>query len=234
VLVAEDTYKKGRYAVVRQEHLIAVVGTILIGYTFVVLGGCAEMRSETSKDQGPTEATKKEQTRSPEATASEEARCEGTRTLKKPNMAEGLFTTNDQPGCPKGGLLSGTDKHDTLAGEDGEDEIRGLGTGDFIFGGPGNDVIYGGAGRDNPLVGDEGDDVIYGGDGDDAVLIGDEGNDVIYGGPGDDIKLHGDGDGQRDKLYCGEGRDSYMADRVDYVSSSCEIKLRPSKSKGVP
>ena len=145
-----------------------------------------------------------------------------------------LFTTNDQPGCPKGGLLSGTDKHDTLAGEDGEDEIRGLGTGDFIFGGPGNDVIYGGAGRDNPLVGDEGDDVIYGGDGDDAVLIGDEGNDVIYGGPGDDIELHGDGDGQRDKLYCGEGRDSYMADRVDYVSSSCEIKLRPSKSKGVP
>jgi RTX calcium-binding nonapeptide repeat (4 copies) len=220
--------------VVRQAHLTAVAGAFVIGCAVLLLVSCAGTRSETSMGQGPTEATKKDQTRPPEATAPKEARCEGTRTLKKPNMAEGVFTTNDLPGCPKGGLLSGTDKHDTLAGEDGEDEIRGLGTGDFIFGGPGNDVIYGGAGRDNPLVGDEGDDVIYGGDGDDAVLIGDEGNDVIYGGPGNDIELHGDGDGQRDKLYCGEGRDSYMAEKVDYVSSSCEVKVRPSKSKGIP
>jgi RTX calcium-binding nonapeptide repeat (4 copies) len=220
--------------VVGQEHLIAVVGAILIGCTFVVLGGCAGMRSEAPQEEQEQTETSKELGRSPETTASEKGRCEGTRIFKRMRMADAVLTTNDLPGCPKGGLLSGTDKHDNLAGEDGEDQVRGLGAGDFIFGGSGNDVIYGGPGRDNPLVGDEGDDVIYGGDGDDAVLIGDEGNDVIYGGPGNDIELHGDGDGQRDKLYCGEGRDSYMADKVDYVSSSCEVKLRPSKSKGIP
>ena len=65
-----------------------------------------------------------------------------------------------------------------------------------------------------------------------------EGEDVIYGGPGDDKLdggpseavytgevLRGGGDGQRDKIYCGEGRDSYWADKEDYVSSSCEVKL---------
>src|SRR5215207_10561456 len=39
----------------------------------------------------------------------------------------GGFTTNDLPGCPKGGLLLGTDKADELSGEKGDDEIRGLG-----------------------------------------------------------------------------------------------------------
>ena len=57
------------------------------------------------------------------------------------------------------------------------------------------------------------------------------GNDVIYGGPGDDTKLDvasaGEfgNDGQRDKLYCGEGRDTYYAEKIDYVASSCEKKL---------
>jgi hypothetical protein len=49
-------------------------------------------------------------------------------------------------------------------------------------------------------------------------------------------------DGQRDELYCGEGRDHYMADEagdryfpgeageVDYVDGSCEKKGFP----GVP
>ena len=218
---------------VRQAHLIAVVGAILIGCTFVVLGGCAGMRSEApQEEQEQTEATK-EQGLSPEATASEESRCEGTRTFKRMRMSDAVLTTNDLPGCPKGGLLSGTDKHDNLAGEDGEDEVRGLGAGDFIFGGSGNDVIYGGPGRDSPLVGGEGDDVIYGGDGDDVELNGDGGKDVIIGGDGSD-SIYADGDRQRDKLYCGEGRDRYMAEKVDYVSSSCEVKMRPSKSKGIP
>jgi hypothetical protein len=244
--------KEGRGDVVRQAHLIAVVGAILIGCTFVVLGGCAGMRSEApQEEQEQTEATK-EQGLSPEATASEEGRWEGTRTFKRMRMSDAVLTTNDLPGCPKGGLLSGTDKHDNLAGEDGEDEVRGLGAGDFIFGGSGNDVIYGGPGRDSPLVGGEGDDVIYGGDRDDMSLVGDKGDDVIYGGDGDDVELNGDGgkdvinggdgsdsiyadgDRQRDKLYCGEGRDRYMAEKVDYVSSSCEVKMKPSNSKGIP
>jgi hypothetical protein len=51
----------------------------------------------------------------------------------------GTYITNDLPGCPKGGLLLGTEKHghryDQLAGEDGDDEIRGLGGPDSISGG---------------------------------------------------------------------------------------------------
>jgi RTX calcium-binding nonapeptide repeat (4 copies) len=197
---------------------------------------------------------------SPEATASEEARCEGTRKINVNLPAR--FTTNDLPGCPEGGLLLGTDKgDDLLAGEKGDDEVRGLGGSDDIMGGPGNDVIYGGADNDS-LIGDgtegDGNDIIYGGPGDDENLNGDDGNDVIYGGPGDDDLrgmegedviyggpgddkldggpseavyggpgelLPGGGDGQRDKIYCGEGRDSYWADKEDYVSSSCEVKL---------
>ena len=29
----------------------------------------------------------------------------------------------------------------------------------------------------------------------------------------------------RDELYCGEGKDEYTADRLDYVDSSCEKKV---------
>jgi hypothetical protein len=52
----------------------------------------------------------------------------------------------------------------------------------------------------------------------------------LDGGPSDAVLtggelLPGGGDGQRDKLYCGEGRDSYTADKEDYVDSSCEVKL---------
>jgi hypothetical protein len=64
--------------------------------------------------------------------------------------------------CPKGGLLTGTNKPDQLEGKDSEDEIRGLGAADGIVGGDGNDVIYGGPGDDSPLVGGDGDDVIWG------------------------------------------------------------------------
>ena len=32
--------------------------------------------------------------------------------------------------------------------------------------------------------------------------------------------------GDRDKLYCGEGTDHYLAKEADYVDSSCEKKAR--------
>ena len=145
--------------VVRQTHLIAVVGAFLIA---VVVVGCAGLRSEApqEEEQGHTEAT-----------ASEEARCEGTRTFKiKESGVIEKFTTNDVPGCPKGGLLSGTDKKDWLGGKDGDDEIHGLGGVDAIYGDGGNDVIYGGPGDDRYLFGRWGDDVIYGGDGNDSQV----------------------------------------------------------------
>ena len=200
-------------AVIRQSHFIAVVGAFLIGCAVLLLvGGCAGVRSQARKEEkGHTEAT-----------ASEEARCEGTRTYK---VAGALTTTNDVPGCPKGGLLSGTDKVDFLNGKEGEDEIHGLGGLDAIEGGGGNDVISGGPGDDQTLVGDRGHDVIYGGAGNDEDMNGGEGKDVLYGGDGSDALVGYDDEGQRDKLYCGEGRDYYYADKNDYVDSSCEKKL---------
>jgi hypothetical protein len=224
-----------------------VVGTFLIGYAFLLLAvGCSGTYSETSNK-------KKEQGSSPKPTASkEEAKCEGTRRINVNLPAR--FTTNDLPGCPKGGLLLGTDKGDNLAGEKGDDEVRGLGGSDGVMAGPGNDVIYSGPGNDNSVTGDDGDDVIYGGPGNDKNVIGSGGDDVIYGGPGDDnlsgrngkdaiyggpgddTRLDGGGpwrtnDGHRDEIYCGEGRDSYWAEKIDYVDSSCEKKL-PNSARG--
>ena len=249
---------KGKCAVIRQARFMPVVGIFLIGCAVLLVVGCAGTRSETSKkEQGHTEATKKEQGRSPEATASEEARCEETRTFHRhvvlyPGKTEdvGVYTTNDLPGCPKGGLLLGTNKADKLYGGEGDDKIRGLGAKDEILGGPGDDVIYGGAGDDVPLIDGKGDDVIYGSDGDDELGEG-PGDDVIYGGAGDDALSAASGkdviygedgndfidvtsnDDQPDKYYCGKGKDRYgrqehtqkMA-KNDYVDSSCEKKVK--------
>ena len=189
--------------------------------------GCAGVRSGAPQgEQEHTEATN-EQVRSPEATASEETRCGETRTI---DLMNDRFTTNEVPDCPSGGLLSGTEGQDMLAGEKGDDEIHGLGELDIIVGGLGNDVIYGGPGGDLP-GGDEGDDVIYGGDGDEQMWGG-EGEDVLYGGDGSDLIDASDRQ-QRDKLYCGEGIDLYWADKNDYVSSSCEDKLKPDTPKNI-
>jgi len=206
------------------------VGALLIT---VVVVGCAGVRSGGSQEeQGHTEAT-----------ASEEARCEGTRTTVRQDLYRRSkdFLTNDLPGCPKGGLLSGTEGSDDLDGKEGDDEIRGFGERDFLIGGAGNDVIYGGPGSDEWFVGGAGNDVIHAGPGDDGLLIGDDGDDVIYGGDGGEREMYGGGgadvlyggdgndyvltkreDRQPDKLYCGEGKDTYEADKNDFVSSSCE------------
>src|SRR5215211_4856484 len=232
-----QTQSEGGCAVIRRGHLIPVVGTFLIGCAVLLLVvGCAGTSSETSN--------KKERGSSPQAPASEEARCEGTRSyhiyqvLHKPGywngplrtgseedmkkadkkagqmtMDFGVYTTNDLPGWPnKGGLLKGTDKPDMLDGKHGDDEIRGLGGSDhYLDGGPGSDIIYGG----------DGDDGVHGGNGED----------VLYGGDGNDI-VTDYYDEQRDKLYCGEGRDEYVAGKNDYVDSSCEKKVLPQRIFG--
>ena len=208
---------------VRRASLLAVVGTILMGCLLLVVIGCAGVRSEAPKEeqQKRTEATRAKG-RSSEATASEgAARCEGTRTFQTQG---GPFTTNDLPGCPKGGLLVGTDKADKLDGKDGDDEIRSLGGADgLIIGGAGNDVIYGGPGDDATLSGEEGNDGVYGGDGDDGIEDVGGGADVFYGGDGDD-DITAWADGRRDEIYCGKGKDSYVADKHDRVSTDCEQK----------
>jgi Ca2+-binding RTX toxin-like protein len=229
------------------------VWSFLIGCAVLLLVvGCPGVRSGApKKEQGHTEATE-EQARSPEATASEEARCEGTRNIALgASFKSGASAlTNDLPGCPNGGLLLGSDKPDKLDAGDGEDEVRGLGAKDSLWGGFGKDVMYGGTGNDfltgstvdedshdkskdvlhggpgrDSVNGFGGDDVLYGGDGDDVNrLYGGKGEDVLYGGYGNDF-LDATLDGQRDKLYCGKGKDEYAADKFDHVSNSCEKKV---------
>jgi hypothetical protein len=235
----------GCAVVVRQRHLIAVAATFLLGCAFLlIVVGCSGTSSETSN--------KKEQGSSPQATASQEARCDGTRSYQKGPVVRGhrnVVTTNDIPDCPKGGLLLGTDKPDKLDGRERGDEIHGLGGKDAVFGGVGDDVIYGGPGDDSPLYGDKGEDVIYGGGGDDGDLLDGKGDDVLYGGDGcdgitegkgADVIYGGDGndsiaafsDGQPDKFYCGKGKDEYhVKEKIDHVSSSCEKKFN---LKGMP
>ncbi len=216
---------------------MAVVGVLLIGCAVLLGVGCTGPRSEAPEEQGPTETTK-EQARSPAATASEEeARCEGTQTTDLPQSAPASAaptTTNDLPGCPKGGLLSGTDKPDQLDGKDGDDEIRGLGGSDEIHGGLGSDVIYAGPGSWDFLYGGQDDDVLYGSDGRDDIS-GVTGEDVLYGGDGNDNldgRDEGPKDTQRDELYCGAGRDKAVAGKLDSVASSCEVTVAPPKGSG--
>jgi hypothetical protein len=237
--------------VVRRARLRVVVGAFLIGCAVLLVVGCAEVRPEATQEdeQGRAEATE-EQGRSPEATASEEDRCGRTRTV--PLGGDDAALTNDLPGCPDGGVLSGTNEADKLSGGGGDDEVRGLGGADELWGGFGRDVMHGGAGDDfltgstvNEDGHDQGDDVLRGGPGSDS-LNGFGGDDVIYGGDGDDVERlwggrgedvlrGGDGDdfldgtfdgGDRDELYCGEGRDDYAADKNDYVSGDCEVKAQ--------
>src|SRR5215212_5498187 len=203
---------------------MAVVGTFLIGCAVLLVAvGCAGVGSE---------APQNEQTHSPQATASEEARCQGSQPYYRKNEPGAVkpysYTTNDLPGCPSGGLLLGTDGKDKLFGADGEDIVRGLGGKDAVYGGNGDDVIHAGAGNDDDReagFSEYGDDVIYGGDGDDWITSGGGfGEDVIYGGDGSDHILTSY-DHQPDKLYCGKGKDSYAADKHDYVDSSCEVEM---------
>src|SRR5215207_3035314 len=200
--------REGGCVVVRQAHLIAVVLAFVIGCAVLLVAGASGVQAQASKK--------------------EEARCEGTRTLhhyvvaygrglysktrsgseedmKKADKKAGqktevidVYTTNDLPGCPKGGLLLGTDKsdvdpypdHPQLDGQAGDDEIRGLGGNDHLSGGDGNDVLYGGPGEDR-IDGGKGEYVIYGGAANDIskwpghgtvpMLDGGPGEDMIYG-----------------------------------------------------
>ena len=83
-----------------------------------------------------------------------------------------------------------------------------------------------GTDKSDNLDGMEGDDAIRGLSGDDFISGG-TGIDTVYGGPGDDI-IHTGGDGEREEVFCGEGKDNFLADELDYISSSCEVNGIPS------
>ena len=218
----------GRPTAVRTQGVLpyesaVMVRAFVIGCAFLlIVVGCAGTRSEAPKEQAHTEVTKEK---------AEEDRCAGTRYI---NWLGGRYTTNDVPGCPRGGLLSGTDRGDYLAAKKGDDEIRGLGGSDEIHGGLGSDVIYAGPGSWDFLDGGQDDDVLYGSDGRDDIS-GVTGEDVLYGGDGNDYldgRDEGPKDTQRDELYCGAGRDKAIAGKLDSVASSCEVKVAPPKGSG--
>jgi hypothetical protein len=235
VLVALDTCKERGCVVVRQRHLITVVVSFLMVCAVLLVVGCAGVRPEALEEtQDGTEITK-EQTHSD--------RCEGTRGIV---LMGGGYATNDVPGCPKGGLLLGTDgpntdlnspMQDYLYGGDGDDEVRGLGANDELWGGLGSDVIYGGPGFDMMFAGavrgrDSSKNKLYGGDRTDD-MSGADGEDVLHGGAGNDTLTAADykADLGADKLYCGAGTDKYTAGRLDHVSNSCEVKQNPANPK---
>src|SRR5215211_5872905 len=100
---------------VRPYESVVVVRAFLIGCAVLLVAGASGVQAEASNK--------------------EETRCEGTRKINMNLPAR--FTTNDLPGCPKGGTLLGTDKGDDfLAGEKGDDEVRGLGGSDNVDGVP--------------------------------------------------------------------------------------------------
>lgn len=66
-------------------------------------------------------------------------------------------------------------------------------------------------------------DLIYGLAGNDTIA-GRGGEDDLHGGPGNDVLLARDGG--RDRVDCGRGRDSVVADRDDRVARDCERVIR--------
>src|SRR5689334_11236235 len=88
---------------------------------------------------------------------------------------------------------------------------------DLISGDQGNDTINSGAG-DDEVRGEEGNDTLTSGDGNDKVFGG-SGADVLDTGAGDDtINVS---DGVADKVNCGAGNDTVVADTLDELTD-CE------------
>jgi hypothetical protein len=89
-----------------------------------------------------------------------------------------------------------------------------------IDGSPGDDTVTGDDGP-NTLRGGPGDDAVAGGGGDD-ILDGGTGRDVLSSDAGDDIVLARDG--ETDRISCGDGVDSVVADAQDVVAPDCEVR----------
>ncbi len=130
-------------------------------------------------------------------------------------------------GSPVADAITGTSRADVIATGLGNDTLAGRGGGDRMSGGKGGDVLVGGAGGDR-MLGGAGADRLAGGAGHDR-LVGGTGRDRLVGGRGGDVLIAGPGndrvlarDGRRDRIRCGAGRDTVVADAVDRVASDCE------------
>ncbi|HEY8771445.1 MAG TPA: calcium-binding protein [Thermoleophilaceae bacterium] len=137
-------------------------------------------------------------------------------------------------------LASGGDGNDRLLGRAGDDTLDGGNGNDFVDGQAGNDELTGGSGKDR-VVGDSGSDHVSGATGDDRLsgnagndrLLGGAGGDRLNGGRGQDRLSGGSGrdyiaaaDNQRDKVFCGRGRDRVTADRIDVLVGCERVSFR--------
>jgi len=113
---------------------------------------------------------------------------------------------------------------DRVPGSKDADELTMLGGNDRVYARGGDDTVDGGAGNDR-LRGGRGDDALFGGDGDDRVKGGQD-NDYLDGGDGDDF-INGRGDGDKDKIVCGEGYDVVLLGRNDVVLVEVEATEHP-------
>lgn len=123
------------------------------------------------------------------------------RLLAGPAARRGCPTTF--LGSPSADTITGTPFADIIGGRAGNDTLRGLGGNDRITGGLGKDTLVGDAGADT-LIGGPQADVIRAGTGDDSISVRDK---------------------TRDTVYCGLGRDTVIADRID-VLRGCERVTR--------
>jgi hypothetical protein len=99
-----------------------------------------------------------------------------------------------------------------IEGDTGSDQLTSqAASNDILDGEQGNDVLDAGPG-DDELVGDEGNDDLKGGDGNDK-LNGGPGLDTYDGGSGDDS--FDTADGIAEKVQCGPGTDTVIADQLD-------------------
>ena len=101
-----------------------------------------------------------------------------------------------------------------LAGLASAATVNGTPRADVLRGTPRADVLDGRAGKDT-ISGLAGPDLIHSGPGRDAVA----------GGRGDD-RIPSHGDGTRDAIRCGSGRDIVTADAADVVARDCEVVSR--------
>jgi hemolysin type calcium-binding protein len=101
-----------------------------------------------------------------------------------------------------------------LAGAASAAVITGTARGDRLTGTPRADAIDGRAGKDM-LFGLAGGDFLQGG----------PGRDTVDAGPGED-RIAAHGDGTRDRIRCGAGRDIVAAERADAVGADCEVVSR--------
>lgn len=127
-------------------------------------------------------------------------------------------------------VMDGDRGNDRISGQEGDDRVRGRGENDRVSGGPGNDIVSGQSGNDF-LTGGENGDRLLGGPGRD-ILVGGSGKDEMKGGSGGDTLRARDG--VRDRIRCGKGKDSVVADGVDKIHSDCERvrRARPSSPEG--